>query len=63
MYIVDSKQIANKRLAIETAYRNNTLSILDTVSNTVISLPEPQRSGTVTQQRAYLVQVIDKLCL
>jgi hypothetical protein len=63
MYIVNNQSIANKRLAIETAYKQNKLSILDTASSTIIMLPEPQRSGTVTQQRAYLTQVIDKLCL
>jgi hypothetical protein len=63
MYIVNNQSIVDKRTAIETAYKQNVLTVLDTVNNIVLTLPEPQRSGTATQQRAYLTQVIDKLCL
>ncbi len=63
MYIVNSKQFANKRDAIETAYRNDILTVFDVNNNMVITLPTKQKSGTTTQQKAYLIQVIDNLCL
>jgi len=62
MYIVNSNEIADKRLAIETAYRLDMLSVYDTVNNNTILLPIKQRSGTVTQQKAYLTSVVDRLC-
>jgi hypothetical protein len=62
MYIVNSKQIADKRTAIETAFKQDITTIFDTVNNSVITLPTKQRTGTTTQQKAYITSVIDKLC-
>ncbi len=52
----------DKRKAIEIAYKNNQLAIYDNTNKVVIELPTPQRTGTTTQQKAYLTQIIDKLC-
>ena len=57
-----SKVILDKRKAIEVAYQRNQQAIYDNANQVCIDLPEPQRSGTITQQKAYLTQVIDKLC-
>lgn len=62
LYLDVSVLITDKRIAIETAYKNNQTAIYDNVNDIVISLPTPQRSGTTTQQKAYLTQVIDNLC-
>lgn len=62
MYIVNSKQIADKRIAIETAYKQNVLTVFDVNNNCDITLPTKQISGTITQQKAYITSVIDKLC-
>lgn len=62
LYIDVSQLVLDKRTAIQIAYRNNQQAIYDNANKVVISLPTPQRSGTTTQQQAYLTQVIDNLC-
>jgi len=54
--------ILNKRTAIETAYKNNQLALYDACNGKVLELPTKQKNGTMTQQRAYLTSVIDRLC-
>ena len=60
-YLDISEQIENKREALELGYKHNQLAIYDANLGQVIDLPTPQRSGTITQQKAYITQVIDKL--
>ena len=62
LYLDITTFVLNKRDAIQLAYRNNQQAIYDNANKVVISLPSPQRSGTVTQQKAYLISVIDRLC-
>ena len=61
VYLDISEQIENKREALELGYKHNQLAIYDANLGQVIDLPTPQRSGTTTQQKAYITQVIDKL--
>lgn len=61
VYLDISEQIENKREALELGYKHNQLAIYDANLGQVIDLPTPQRSGTITQQKAYITQVIDKL--
>jgi hypothetical protein len=61
VYLDISEQIDNKREALEIGYKHNQLAIYDANLGQVIDLPTPQRSGTITQQKAYITQVIDKL--
>ena len=61
VYLDISEQIENKREALERGYKHNQLAIYDANKGEVIDLPTPQRSGTITQQKAYITQVIDKL--
>ena len=61
VYLDISEQIENKREALELGYKHNQLAIYDANKGEVIDLPTPQRSGTITQQKAYITQVIDKL--
>ena len=61
VYLDISEQIENKREALEIGYKYNQLAIYDANLGQVIDLPTPQRSGTITQQKAYITQVIDKL--
>ena len=61
VYLDISEQIENKREALERGYKHNQLAIYDANLGQVIDLPTPQRSGTITQQKAYITQVIDKL--
>ena len=61
VYLDISEQIFDKREALERGYKHNQLAIYDANKGEVIDLPTPQRSGTITQQKAYIVQVIDKL--
>lgn len=61
VYLDISEQIENKREALERGYKHNQLAIYDANLGQVINLPTPQRSGTITQQKAYITQVIDKL--
>ena len=61
VYLDISEQIDNKREALELGYKYNQLAIYDANLGQVIDLPTPQRSGTITQQKAYITQVIDKL--
>ena len=61
VYLDISEQIESKREALERGYKHNQLAIYDANKGKVIDLPTPQRSGTITQQTAYITQVIDKL--
>ena len=61
VYLDISEQIFDKREALERGYKHNQLAIYDANEGKVIDLPTPQRSGTITQQKAYITQVIDKL--
>lgn len=63
VYLDVTVQVADKRNALELAYNNGQQAIYDANIGEVIDLPSPQRSGTFTQQKAYLTQVIDRLCL
>ena len=62
VYLDVSEQISDKRRAIEVGMLRNQLAIFDANSSQVISLPSNQKSGTLTQQRAYITSVIDRLC-
>ena len=61
VYLDISEQIENKREALERGYKHNQLAIYDANKGEVIDLPTPQRSGTITQQKAYITQVIERL--
>ena len=61
VYLDISEQIFDKREALERGYKHNQLAIYNANKGEVIDLPTPQRSGTITQQKAYITQVIDKL--
>lgn len=61
VYLDISEQIFDKREALERGYKHNQLAIYDANEGKVIDLPTPQRSGTTTQQKAYITQVIDRL--
>ena len=61
VYLDISEQIFDKREALERGYKHSQLAIYDANKGKVIDLPTPQRSGTITQQKAYITQVIDKL--
>lgn len=61
VYLDISEQIENKREALERGYKHNQLAIYDANKGEVIDLPTPQRTGTITQQKAYITQAIDKL--
>ena len=61
VYLDISEQIENKREALERGYKYNQLAIYDANLGQVIDLPTPQRSGTITQQKAYITQVIERL--
>lgn len=62
LYLDISELILDKRQAIQLAYSRNQLAIYDNINQIGIDLPTPQKSGTVTQQKAYLTSVIDRLC-
>ena len=61
VYLDISEQIFDKREALERGYKHSQLAIYNANEGKVIDLPTPQRSGTTTQQKAYITQVIDKL--
>ena len=61
VYLDISEQIFDKREALERGYKHSQLAIYDANESKVIDLPTPQRTGTTTQQKAYITQVIDKL--
>ena len=61
VYLDISEQIFDKREALERGYKHNQLAIYDANKGKVIDLPTPQRSGTTTQQKAYITQVIERL--
>lgn len=54
-YVLDlSEQILDKETAILRGINRNQLAIYDANNQVVINLPEPQKSGTMTQQQTYL---------
>ena len=61
VYLDISEQIFDKREALERGYKHSQLAIYDANESKVIDLPTPQRSGTTTQQKAYITQVIERL--
>ena len=61
VYLDISEQIFDKREALERGYKHNQLAIYNANKGEVIDLPTPQRSGTTTQQKAYITQVIERL--
>lgn len=61
VYLDISEQLFDKREALERGYKHSQLAIYNANEGKVIDLPTPQRSGTITQQKAYITQVIDKL--
>ena len=61
VYLDISEQIEDKREALERGYKHNQLTIYNANKGEVIDLPTPQRSGTTTQQKAYITQVIERL--
>ena len=61
VYLDISEQIFDKREALERGYKHSQLAIYNANEGKVVDLPTPQRSGTTTQQKAYITQVIDKL--
>ena len=61
VYLDINEQIEDKREALERGYKHNQLAIYDANKGEVIDLPTPQRSGTTTQQKAYITQVIERL--
>lgn len=62
LYLDISELILDKRQAVQLAYNRNQLAIYDNANQVSIDLPAPQKNGTVTQQKAYLTSVIDRLC-
>ena len=61
VYLDISEQIFDKREALERGYKHSQLAIYNANEGKVIDLPTPQRSGTITQQKAYITQVIERL--
>ena len=61
VYLDISEQIEDKREALERGYKYNQLAIYNANKGEVIDLPTRQRSGTTTQQKAYITQVIERL--
>ena len=61
VYLDISEQIFDKREALERGYKHSQLAIYNANEGKVIDLPTPQRSGTTTQQKAYITQVIERL--
>ena len=61
VYLDISEQLFDKREALERGYKHNQLAIYNANDGKVIDLPTPQRSGTITQQKAYVMQVIERL--
>jgi hypothetical protein len=61
VYLDISEQISDKREALERGYKHNQLAIYNASEGKVIDLPTPQRTGTTTQQKAYITQVIERL--
>ena len=61
VYLDISEQIFDKREALERGYKHSQLAIYNANEGKVVDLPIPQRTGTTTQQKAYITQVIDNL--
>lgn len=61
VYLDVSEQIFDKRTALTQGINRNQLAIFDASNSSVINLPTKQTSGTTTQQKAYITQVVDNL--
>lgn len=61
VYLDVSEQIFDKRIALTQGINRNQLAIYDASNSSVINLPTPQRTGTLTQQKAYITQAVDNL--
>ena len=61
IYLDVSEQIFDKRTALTQGINRNQLAIYDAFNSEVINLPTRQRTGTFTQQKAYITQAVDKL--
>ena len=61
VYLDVSEQIFDKRIALTQGINRNQLAIFDASNSSVINLPTRQRSGTLTQQKAYITQAVDNL--
>lgn len=62
LYLDVSTCITYKRYAVYLAFDNSQLAIYDIANDVSIDIPTPQRSGTTTQQKAYITSVVDRLC-
>lgn len=62
VYLDISQQFDDKRFALTLAVNSGQLAIYDANAKECIYLPLPQKSGTYTQQRAYLTYKINELC-
>ena len=61
-YVLDlSEQILDKETAILRGISRKQLAIYDANNQVVINLPEPQKSGTMTQQQTYLTLKVREL--
>lgn len=63
VYLDVTQQFQDKRQAITIGYSRGQKAIFDANLGVVIELPSSQTSGTITQQRGHLTQIIDKLCI
>lgn len=63
VYLDVTESILDLRTALNIAYLRGQKAIYDANLGKVINLPTPQRSGTITQQKAYITSVVDRLCL
>ena len=62
VYLDISQLFLDKHQALTIAMEQQQRAIYDISKDKVINLPTPQKSGTYTQQRAYLRQKIEQLC-
>ena len=62
VYLDISQQFFDKHQALTIAFNQQQRAIYDAFKDEVINLPTPQKSGTFTQQQAYIKQKIDQLC-
>ena len=62
VYLDITEQITDRRRSLELAYNRGQKSVYNANSNVCIDLPTPQKSGTTTQQKAYITITIDNLC-
>lgn len=61
VYLDVSEQIFDKRIALTQGINRNQLAILMLQIVVLLNLPTRQRSGTLTQQKAYITQAVDNL--